>query len=212
MSHNISCFAPLFGALLIAAGCASSQETTAPAAATATASSIASSSSTTGGGAGGSGGVGGAAEAGAGGTLPVPERLILTGVAIGTSTDMMETVTCDLEGELLDLVLEGDDIAGFFSGEFLRRVEVGRTAFQFEPLVAGPARVDRLGGNMAELSLVGDQPDTAKPYWLEIEVLSAEEVAPYRFEGTWSCAPLEIDGMPPDFSTTVTGTFELSPP
>lgn len=194
--------------LLLAAGCSEDATT---AGTTQVAASTAASSTTGAGGEAGSPGVGGAAGGGGSGGAPMlPERLVLSGLASGTVR--METVTCDLEGELIDLALDGNDITGFFSGEFLRRVEVGMNAFQFEPLVAGPALVDRLTGNAADLYLVGDQPNNAKPYWLEIEVLHAEEVAPYEFEGGWSCAPLEIDGNPPDYTATVTGTFRLAPP
>ena len=195
----------IFCTFLLAAGC--SEDATTAGTTQVAASSVTASTS----GAGGQGGtadVGGAA--GNGGAPVLPERLVLSGLASGTVG--METVTCDLEGEFIDLVLDGNDITGFFSGEFLRSVEVGQNAFQFEPLVAGPALIDRLTGSAADLYLVGDQPTDAKPYWLEIEVLHAEEVAPYEFEGGWSCAPLEIDGNPPDFTATVTGTFRLAPP
>jgi hypothetical protein len=142
--------------------------------------------------------------------VALPERLVLTGMANGTVES--EVVTCTLGGELTQLMETGGDITGFFSGEFLRRVEVGQQAFQFEPLVGGRGSVDRLGGDTAELRLVGDQPTNAKPYWLALEVLQSVEVAPYEFEGSWSCAPLDIDGMPPDFTATVMGTFRLAPP
>jgi hypothetical protein len=162
-------------------------------------------------GGGGSGGVAGSGgEGGSGGVEMVPERLVLAGLASGTMGD--DVVNCDLEGELTDITIEGDDLSGTFVGEFLRRVEVGEMAFAFEPFLGGPATVGRVPGEAAQLRLVGDQPDDAKAYWLAIEVLEAEEVAPYTFEGSWSCAPLEIDGNPPDFTTTVTGTFTLAPP
>jgi hypothetical protein len=59
---------------------------------------------------------------------------------------------------------------------------------------------------------VGDQPPDAKPDWLAIETLTADEVAPNEFEGTWTCAPLDLVGPPPDCTTSSMCTFRLAPP
>ncbi len=155
-------------------------------------------------------GQGGGGGEGTGGAPPLPDMLELTGMAMGT--DGAQTVTCGLSGLMTDLVLDGDDITGFFSGELVRLVEEGQVAFTFEPFVGGPASVTREAGNEASLILFGDQPPDAKPFWLELEVLSAIEVAPNEFEGEFRCAPLDMPGNPPDFTTTVDGTFRLAPP
>jgi hypothetical protein len=157
-------------------------------------------------------GQGGGGGGGTGGAPPLPDMLELTGMAMGMSTDGVQTVTCVLSGQMTDLVLDGDDITGFFSGEQVRLVEEGQFAFAFEPFVGGPASVTREGGGDASLILFGDQPPDAKPYWLELEVLSAVEVAPNEFEGDFRCAPLDMPGNPPDFTTTVMGSFRLAPP
>lgn len=157
-------------------------------------------------------GQGGGGGEGTGGAPPLPGVLELTGMAMGTGTDGVQTVTCVLSGQMTDLVLDGDDITGFFSGEQVRLVEEGKFAFTFEPFVGGPASVTREAGDEASLVLFGDQPPDAKPYWLELEVLSAVEVAPNEFEGGFRCAPLDMPGNPPDFTTTVMGTFRLAPP
>jgi hypothetical protein len=154
-------------------------------------------------GAGGSGG--------AGGSMAAPETLVLTGNAEGSKGD--ETVICTLGGVFADIVDDGTLIDGTFSGEFLRRVELGKEAFAFEPFLGGPASITRGSGDSAELRLVGDQPTDASRYWLELETLEATEVMPYVFEGTFSCAPLDLDEtVPPDLTTTVTGEFRLAPP
>jgi len=124
----------------------------------------------------------------------------------------IDRVECNFYGEILDRV---DDDAGGFSGvaigEVFRNLYAGDQRFEFSALIGGPATLTALPDDRVELRAFGDQTG-AKPFWRALEVLEARETEPDRFEGTWTCASLDLaePGFP-DIGHEAEGAWELAP-
>jgi hypothetical protein len=143
------------------------------------------------------GGAGGASDGGAGGEPSFPE---------------IDRVECSFSGEILDPI--ADDSGGWSGiavGEVFRNIYSGDQRWEFSALIGGPATLTSLGDGRVELRAFGDQTG-AKPFWTEIEVLEARATGADTYEGSWTCATLDIrDPGFPDVSGTAPGAWELAP-
>jgi hypothetical protein len=123
---------------------------------------------------------------------------------------VIDRIECNFYGEVLDLV---DDEAGGFSGvaigEVFRNLYSGEQRFEFSALIGGPAMLRSLGEDRVELRAFGDQTG-AKPFWLELEVLDARATNENAYEGSWTCASLDLaePGFP-DVGYEAPGTWDL---
>jgi hypothetical protein len=162
-----------------------------------------------GGGAGGAGGSG--APDDAGGVSMLPTKLLLDGTAEVESGD--DRVECRFFGELVDLVrMPSGEISGFFLGELFRTTHTAGASFEFAPLVGGPATITPIAGDQIELRFVGDQPDDALDFWLELEVVIGDDQGDFNYEGEWTCAPgLLGDPGFMDIDLSAPGTWTLVP-
>jgi hypothetical protein len=164
----------------------------------------------------GSGGQSGAAGAsGASGAAALPEMLHFEGTAMGSSSeDPGDRVECQFYGDLVEPVYQPNgDVTGVVIGEVFRTIFVdGERASEFSALIGGDGTLHDLGDGAIEARLVGDQPTDAKAFWLELEVLTAQQTAPYSHEGSWQCAPILLgeEGFT-DIDVTGTGSWEIAP-
>ena len=143
------------------------------------------------------GGAGGANEGGAGGE-PLPE---------------IDRVECSFSGDVVDPAADDSGgWSGFAVGEVFRNIYSGDRRWEFSAFIAGDATLTSLGEGRVELRVVGDQPDDAKPFWRELEVLQGRETGPNTAEGSWTCASLDLpDPGFPDAGGIAAGTWEIGP-
>lgn len=147
-------------------------------------------------GAGGDGAGGATGEGGASGTADLP----------------VTRVECTFYGDLIEV--EPNDAGGFsglLAGEVFRRLWSGDSPlFEFQAVIGGPGDFTIDAAGNVELHIAGDQPDDAKPFWLEIETLSGTEESLGNYSGAWTCASLMIDepGFR-DVGPDVSGTWQL---
>jgi hypothetical protein len=161
---------------------------------------------------GGSGGSTDAGSAAAGGEAGAgrPERLRAEGVAAGVAEAGTDRVDCHFYATLEPLVLADDGgISGMVVGEVFRTITINDQVSEFSALIGGDGSLMRVGDGV-EVRIVGDQPPNAKPFWLELEVLSGTESNPFYYDGAWNCAPLDAEGFS-DLDLTVTGTWQIRP-
>jgi hypothetical protein len=160
--------------------------------------------------AGGGSGGSGAPEDG-GGPSMLPAKLLLEGTAEIEQGD--DRVECRFFGELTDLVeMPTGAIDGLFIGELFRTTHTGGGSFEFAPLVGGSASITPIAGNQIELRFVGDQPDDALDFWLELEVVIGDDQGDFHYGGDWTCAPgLLGDPGFMDIDLSAPGSWTLVP-
>lgn len=142
-----------------------------------------------------------------------PDALMLEGQAEAMN-DEGARVMCTFFGMIAELeCAPNGDVSGMFLGEIIRTTEVGDTGFEFAPFVGGPATITGTEGDAVELRFVGDQPDDALQFWLELEVIEGTRQPGHRYGGSWRCAPGVLDGPPGymDVDLTAEGTWSLTP-
>jgi hypothetical protein len=119
------------------------------------------------------------------------------------------SVTCSFQLDLIDIRETADGWEGIATGEVFRRPESDSGQFEFSALVGGPATITRAGTTVTA-RLVGDQPDDAAPFWLELETLTASETGELEWSGTWTCAPVLPSGDPAEVDIEAAGTWVLT--
>jgi hypothetical protein len=83
--------------------------------------------------------------------------------------------------------------------------------FEFSAFIAGDATMAETAEGVA-LRAVGEQPDDAMPFWLELEVVTGEGTGSFTYTGEWSCAPiLPDDPEAADSDQVGTGTWTVAP-
>lgn len=125
-----------------------------------------------------------------------------------------DRVECSWWVDVTNLV---DDGAGgwtgtAFGGEVYRRTFVGADpAFEFQAIVGGPVGLTR-AGDMITVHAFGDQPDDAKPFWRELEVITGTATGARTGGGPWTCAPiLPDDPETADNELEAQGTWTVTP-
>jgi hypothetical protein len=139
--------------------------------------------------------------------------LVLSGTASGADPEADRRAECSF-GALIDqIVPDGDGgFSAFASGEVFRNIYPDTRRYEFSALIAGEATLARGAGDTFELRFVGDQPEDAIPFWLALEVLTATPEGTGGWQGSWRCAPMDIDfGGFFDDGPTVDGTWTLVP-
>ena len=125
-----------------------------------------------------------------------------------------DRVECSWFIDVTNLV---DDGAGGWTGtalggEVFRRTFVGADpAFEFQALIGGAVGLTR-SGDAVTVHAFGDQPDDAKPFWRELEVLTGTATGERAANGSWTCAPiLPDDPETADNELEAQGTWTVSP-
>lgn len=141
----------------------------------------------------------------------LPEMLLLEGTAEAEDGD--DRVECRFTGMMTDLErAPGGVINGLFIGEIFRTTFTGGGQFEFAPLVGGPASITPIEDDQVELRFVGDQPEDALEFWLELEVVIGDDDGSFGYGGAWRCAPgLLGDPGFMDIDLTADGTWTLMP-
>jgi hypothetical protein len=141
----------------------------------------------------------------------LPETLLLNGTAEAEDGD--NRVECHFDGmiEMLERAPNGE-ISGVFLGEIIRNATIGEMGGEFAPLVGGPATLTPIADGRVELRFVGDQPEDALEFWLELEVITGDDDGGFHYSGDWSCAP-GLVGTPGfvDVDLTAPGSWTLEP-
>ncbi|MCC7539781.1 MAG: hypothetical protein IT379_26395 [Deltaproteobacteria bacterium] len=153
----------------------------------------------------------GAADAGP--VDPLPRAFRVDGSALGASDDDRVTAECTFYGEITTIVPREDGFSGVIAGEVFRFVTVEGMRYEFQALIGGPVDVREVQPGEIVARLVGDQSGPeVKPFWRELEEISAGETEPHHWAGTWQCAPLALD-MPGFVDTflVVPGAWTLVP-
>lgn len=124
-----------------------------------------------------------------------------------------ERVVCTVWVDISDLETDGDGWTGVAAGEVFRQSFDGDAPlFEFQALLGGEVSLTSTGGDAVEVRLVGDQPDDAKPFWLELEVLAGTASGELTYDGSWTCAPI-LPGDPDteDLEIDAPGTWSIAP-
>ena len=148
----------------------------------------------------------------AGGSAPGerPTGFMLEGSAEAMDGD--DRVTCRIGATIDQLVYDADGgFTGFAIGEAIRNTVVGENGSEFAPLIGGPATLTANADGSVELRWVGDQPDDALQFWLDLEVITGMEEGD-GYAGTWRCGP-GLLGDPGflDIDLTAPGSWTLQP-
>lgn len=132
------------------------------------------------------------------------------GAAGASGLPAIDRVECSFYAEVFDLVANEDGgWSGIAVGEVFRNLYSGDQRFEFSAFVAGPATLTSRAGDGVELRAVGDQTG-AKAFWRALEVLEGRATEDYAYEGSWTCASLELnDPGFPDMGPSAEGSWQL---
>ena len=129
------------------------------------------------------------------GSVAGPTQIRVEGEADGTALDG-ESAVCSFWADVgaLTFAADGRWSGTVLAGEVFRTIttSTAQNRFEFSAIIAGPATSSRTGDDVA-VRVVGDQPLDAKPFWLELEVLTGTTSDDYRASGAWTCAPLDLN-------------------
>jgi hypothetical protein len=143
----------------------------------------------------------------------VPASIRASGTAISQGFGVPpKTASCSWWFTADELVPTADGWTGTITaGEVDRISHDVNAGSEFQALIAGEVTLTTTDAGV-QLRFVGDQPDTALPFWLALEVVQGTSDAAWTAAGTWSCAPTGlVDGYYTDDSPTVDGTWSLAP-
>jgi hypothetical protein len=154
------------------------------------------------------------------GDAGAPAKLRVDGTASGSvggsdagADGGSDRVECHFFAEIDQLVVSPDgSFTGFGVGEVFRTAYPGDQRFEFSAFVAGEVSVTHTSESDVEARLVGDQPEDAKAFWLELEVIGGRKVGAFSYDGTWTCAPILLDDPGfIDIDLDVPGTWQIRP-
>jgi hypothetical protein len=140
---------------------------------------------------------------------PTALRVDATATANGAG---QRRVDCTVFLDIIDIEAADGSWTAFGSGEVIRTSLDGEDLlFEFSALVGGAVSLTRTDDDV-QLRLVGDQPDDAAPFWLELEVVSGTADGAWTAEGGWTCSPILPGSPAEDLEIDAPGTWTLAPP
>jgi hypothetical protein len=125
----------------------------------------------------------------------LPSMLRVSGEAMEIAPDG-ERADCSFFADVGDLTFTADGgwTGTIFGGEVFRTITTSTAGnlYELSALIGGPASAEREGERL-KVRIAGDQPADANPFWLALEVLTGTITAAHEAEGSWVCAPLDLN-------------------
>jgi hypothetical protein len=143
------------------------------------------------------------------GSRQLPPRFTITGQA----QRMVEgwTLECSFAVDVTGTMKTADGFTGDMYGEILRQLRgPSGEGWEFLATLANPHFDVRRSGRAVTVSLGGNQPVTARPFWRALEGMTATEGAPWVFAGGWTCDTMGTD-LEIGPGAAAAGTWVLQP-